>query len=208
MMIVGLNGSPNKKGRVASMLAQVMREAEKHGTKTRVIHLADQRILPHSGKLNPKTHVENTKDDMPKLQKLVLAADGIIFASPTHWFNVSTPMKAFLDRLTSLEHYGFLLEGKVAGIITYGPQGGALNAALAMLAPLIHMGLSIPPYGLVFDEGRQEKWVKDDLKLLAKNVLLQVKAQKELGLKWGYAHEKYKTSPIELLPANLKKRKK
>jgi multimeric flavodoxin WrbA len=203
-LILGVNGSPNKKGYVAKLLATAMREAERRGAETKTVHLADFKILPPSGKLNPKVYLETTKDGMPRLQRLVLEADGIIFATPTHWFNMSSLMKIFVDRLTALEDYGFLLEGKAAGVISYGPQGGGFNAALSLAAPLIQMGLSIPPYGLIFDEGRRDGWVNDDLKLLAKNMLLQISAGRELKLNWGYPGEKYEVSPREL----LKKKKK
>src|SRR3989338_2403296 len=167
--ILGINGSPKKNGTVFVMLKKVLAEAGKRGAKTQIINLADYKILPHSGKLDEKIYIEKTNDDMSKLQELVLHADGIVFATPTHWFNVSSLMKLFLDRLTSLEHYGFLLEGKSAGIVTYGPQGGALNSAMQILMILSQWGMSVPPYACLFDEGRKEKWFEDDLKLLAKN---------------------------------------
>lgn len=148
--ILGVNGSPNKNGRVFKMLQKTISEIKKRGVKTQIIHLTDYKITPHNGKLNPKTFLEKTKDDMPKLQRLILEADGIIFATPTHWFNVSSLMKLFLDRLTSLEDYDFLMEGKVAGFITYGPQGGGLNSAMLLTMTANHMGMAIPPYAAIF----------------------------------------------------------
>jgi multimeric flavodoxin WrbA len=41
-------------------------------------------------------------------------ADGFVFATPVHWFNMSALMKCFIDWLTSLEDT-CELEGKVAG---------------------------------------------------------------------------------------------
>lgn len=85
------------------MLATALAEAKKSGASVKTVNLADYKILPHSGKLNPKSYKEKTKDDMAQLQEFVLKADGIIFASPTHWFSSSSLMKLFMDRLTSLE---------------------------------------------------------------------------------------------------------
>lgn len=195
--ILGINGSPNKKGRVGKMLTQSLDEAKRLGAQVESINLADYKILSHSGVLNNKIYLEKTKDDMGKLIKKVLTAEAIIFATPTHWFNVSSLMKLFLDRLTSLEHYNFLLEGKTAGIITYGPQGGGLNSAMNLLMILNQWGMSVPPYGTLFDEGRGEQWMKDDLKLLAHNILKQIEIGRETN--WGYKNSKYKTRPTELL---------
>lgn len=195
--VLGINGSPNKNGKVSALLASSLDEIKKLGGETKLVNLSEYKILPHTGKLNEKVYLEKSKDDMAKLVKLVLSADGIIFATPTHWFNVSSHMKLFLDRLTSLEHYNFLLEGKSAGIITYGPQGGALNSAMQMLMICNQWGMSVPPYAAVFDEGRGEQWQKDDLKLLAKNILLEISSSRETN--WGYAKSKYQFRPTELL---------
>ena len=196
-IILAINGSPNTKGRVSAMLAQTLAEVKKLGGSSKLVNLSEYKILPHTGVLNEKTYLEKSKDDMAKLVKLVLPADGIIFATPTHWFNVSSLMKLFVDRLTSLEHYNFLLEGKSAGIITYGPQGGALNSAMQLLMICSQWGMSVPPYGCLFDEGRGDFWMKDDLKLLAKNILQEIEISRETN--WGYGSSKYKFRPTELL---------
>lgn len=199
-LVLIIQGSPNKNGRVAEMATSVAVALRQYGAETRLIHLTNYKILPHSGKLNPKIFIERTKDDMPALQRLVLKADGIVFATPTHWFNMSSMMKLFIDRLTSLEHYNFLLEGKVAGFVSYGPQGGAVNALMLLIMFASQMGMVIPPYAAVFDEGRKDQWVKKDLSLLAKNMVQQIKAGKDGEINWGYPGAKYKTSPIELIP--------
>lgn len=198
-LALGINGSPRKNGTVSRMLKNTLQEIEKRGGKTETVYLAATRILPHTGKLDDKIFIEDTDDDMPRLQELVLKADGIIFATPTYWFNVSSLMKLFLDRLTSLEHYKFLLEGKVGGIISYGPEGGALNSAMQILMFASQNGMIVPPYCAIFDEGRKDAWLKDAYKLMAKNILLQIQAGKKLQLNWDFPDSKYKTSPIELL---------
>jgi multimeric flavodoxin WrbA len=196
-LILGINGSPVKNSKVSKMLAEVLLAAKKRGTTVKQVNLSDYKILPHSGILNEKIYLEKTKDDMQKLQKLILQADGVVFATPTHWFHVSSLMKLFLDRLTSLEHYNFLLEGKVTGFITYAPQGGGVNAAMNMMMITSQMGMLVPPYATVFDEGRNDKWLKPALGLLAKNMLSMIELSKKSN--WDYDKSKYKHSPIELL---------
>lgn len=197
--ILGINGSPKKNSRTGKMLDRALMEVVKFGAEVQRIDLCDYKILPHSGELSPEKYIEDTDDDMPELQKLVLKADGIIFATPTHWLNMSSLMKLFTDRLTSLEDYNFLMEGKVAGFITYGPQGGAMNAAMILTMVANHMGMAIPPYAAIFDEGRGDEWLEKEYAVLAKNMVNQIRAWKELKLNWGYPDAKYKISPIELL---------
>lgn len=205
-LILGINGSTRKDGHVAGLLKSVMGSASKLGAETRIINLAEYLILPHDGKLDDKASIEDTSDDMPGLQRLVLKADGLVLATPTHWFNMSSRMKLFTDRLTSLEHNKFLLEGKVAGLISYGPQGGALVPLMILTTVVLNMGMVIPPYCLIFDEGRNEKWPKYDKRVMAKNMLHQIKVSKRFN--WGYPKEKYKFSPIELLKDEKNKNKK
>lgn len=206
--ILAVNGSPRKNGKVSKMLDRVVLELERLDVKVQKLNLADHKILPPDGKLNTGQYIEKTRDDMPRLQKLVLKADGIIFATPTHWLNMSSLMKLFTDRLTSLEDYNFLMEGKVAGFITYGPQGGAMNSAMLLTMVANHMGMAIPPYAAIFDEGRGDKWLDKEYAVLAKNMLNQIRAWKELKLNWGYPDAKYKISPIELMRNEKNKNKK
>ncbi len=203
IFILGVNGSPHKSSHTARLLKITLSEAKRLGAKTQMIHLADYKILPHDGRLNSKIYIEKTKDDMPELQKLVLDADGIVFATPTHWFNVSSLMKLFLDRLTSLEDYAFLMEGKAAGIITYGPHGGASASAMIVAMTALHWGMCLPPYAAVFDEGRKDKWVKDDCSLIAKNMIQYIKVWRRSKLNWGFPDEEYEISPIELLTKKI-----
>ncbi len=188
--ILGVNGSTKKDGRVALLLGLVLGEAERRGAKIQTVNLGEHKISPPTGELKEGVTIEDTTDDMPKLQELVLAAHGIVFASPTHWFAPSARMKTFIDRLTSLEHGGFLLEGKVGGFVTFGPQGGALNNATLMVMIASAMGMIVPPYAAVFDEGRGDEWVERDCTLLAKNMLQQIEANRKLKLHWGYPEEK------------------
>ena len=196
-LIVGINGSPHKgKSHTRKLLKLVTDEANRRAVNTKIIDLAELKILPHTGKFNPNKYLDNQEDDMAELTKNLLQADGLVFASPTHWFNMSSLMKIFIDRLTSLEDYGFLLEGKIGGFIAYGPQGGAFNNVSLMSTIANQMGLIIPPYGMIFDEGRKDGWVIKDCKLLAKNMIELIKIGK--NSKWGENTDNYKKSPIEM----------
>lgn len=79
-----------------------------------------------------------------------------------------------------------MLEGKAAGFITYGPQGGVANNAMQLMMIANHWGMVSPPYACVFDEGRKDDWVKKDSKLLGKNMVQLINLQKKSGVNWGY----------------------
>jgi multimeric flavodoxin WrbA len=97
-------------------------------------------------------------------------------ATPVYWFNTSAIMKAFVDWLTFLEMEQFALEGKVAGVIAHGDEDGGNQAAMAIIAPLLHMGVMIPPYCAFFRNRKmaqhsEGQWQLNDPRLVGRNVV-------------------------------------
>lgn len=177
--ILIINASPKRKGHTAVLLEAFAKEIKKKGAKVNWIHLPREKIKAVDGRLGKIKNLSH-------LLKRVLASDGIVIGTPTYWFNVPGVLKNFIDQLTILEESGFLLEGKVAGFIVYSPQGGSTNVLANLALTASHMGMVLPPYALIFDDGRGDKWVKDDIKLLAKNMILQIEVQKKLNISWDY----------------------
>lgn len=74
------------------------------------------------------------KDDMQPLYQKVRDAQGVIFATPVYWFNVSAQMKLFIDRTYAVHgEGGYALTGKDIGVIlTYEDEdvfaSGGVNA--------------------------------------------------------------------------------
>ena len=162
---MGINGSPHKDGTTAKLLGLVLNGAKKAGAKTEIIHLYDWDIKPAPGNYSrdPKTEIiaKMPQDDMWKLYPKIVAADGLVLATPNYWANMSGVMKNFIDRLTPLENEGFQLENKIAAFIATAKEneGGVEMAALSMVAALSQMGVCIPPGGILRYPSR---WVKTD----------------------------------------------
>lgn len=209
-LIIGINGSPRKRGHTFNLLCQVLNSVKKHGGKTEIIHLADKNIKSCLGCYSTNSKLCQLpcriKDDMQEIHKLLEEAEGIVFASPVYWFNISGLMKNFLDRLTCLEYSpkesdSFVLEGKVVGLVVSGEEAGMTSALSAMLNFALHQGMVVPPYPMVYsfsEEKKNLKWNKIDLGLLGKNILTMIKAQKYLEKKcpqnWPYPWD-YKCQP-------------
>ena len=114
MKILGFNGAPAKTGTVAALLSESLQAAAEEIAElgeipnTALIHLVDIVKDFHDGSFtNIPSSLQSTFDSMR-------TADGFVFATPVHWFNMSALMKCFIDWLTSLEDT-CELEGKVAG---------------------------------------------------------------------------------------------
>jgi multimeric flavodoxin WrbA len=173
MKIIGFNGSPHRKGPVASLLNAALKSAEsevkalQRNSEVKRYDLVDVVRDFHDG----------SYDGEPATLKPVFSdmrdADGFLFATPAHWFNVSSLMKCFIDWMTSHE---FDFQGKVFGTIVHCEEDGGNQAAAAIVLPLLHMGLLIAPYSAFFKnrhgaEQSEAGWQLVDHRLVGKNVV-------------------------------------
>lgn len=104
MLVLGLQGSPRKKGNTRYLLSRFMEEIEKTGAKTRTVHVDEQNILPcKEYVVCEKKGICPIKDDMdPLVYPLLRKADVVIMASPVFFYNVTAQMKALIDRTQTL----------------------------------------------------------------------------------------------------------
>lgn len=122
MNIIGIIGSPRgKKGNTGRLLAEVLEGARQAGANTDVIVLKPGTVRPCMG--CDQCHVSGRcpqKDEFETIKARILAADGLVLASPNYIFNVSAQLKAFMDRCCGVLHcLGF--EGKYgAAVVTSG----------------------------------------------------------------------------------------
>ncbi len=125
MQVVCIVGSPHgPRGNTARLLQEVLAGAAAHGCRAETIYLDGRSILPCNGcdachKLGRCVQ----KDDFEAVRAKILAADGLILASPNYLFSVSAQLKAFLDRCCGVVHLlGF--SGKYgAAVVTSGGGG-------------------------------------------------------------------------------------
>ena len=85
--------------------------------------------IPESG------HVFCEKDDL-------INCSGLLLGSPTHFGNMASPLKYFLDQTTELWLSGALID-KPAGVFTSTSSihGGQESTLLSMMLPLMHHGM-------------------------------------------------------------------
>ena len=182
--ILGINGSPHVKGVGAQLLEEALDGCLSTGAETLTYHLVD----PLNGYVQGE-YRDTTPPGLELLFEQILRADGIIFSTPTYWFNMSALMKSLMEYLTNLELRKFALEGKVAGLIATCKEDGAQGTLSLMAAPLVHMGFLLPPYSMVFRNTKmadksENNWQKEDILLLGQNVVQLVNLVKETS--WGY----------------------
>ncbi len=131
-----------------------------------------------------------THERLPKIPKIIneiVDCDGLVITTPTYWFNLPAILKSAIEHLTVTEEHGYYLEGKVAGAIAYGPDGGATDVLENLALVLTNMGCVLPPYSLIWFGQKDDQWTLRDIDLLAQNMVVQIKAQCAQNISWDYA---------------------
>jgi len=102
MKVVAFNGSARKDGNTAILINEVFKELKKAGIKTELVQLAGKKIrgCTACGKCftSQDKRCSVKGDILNDCIEKMLDADGIILASPTYFSDVSTEMKALIDR--------------------------------------------------------------------------------------------------------------
>lgn len=136
MKVVAFNGSPRSNGNTAQSIQIVFNELEKAGIETELIQLGGRKLF---GCLACERCLEKQDrrcvredDEMNTFIGIMSAADGIIIGSPTYFSNVSTEVKALIDRCgyVNWANSGVLFRGKVgAGVVAAGRAGSNFTYA-------------------------------------------------------------------------------
>jgi multimeric flavodoxin WrbA len=180
MKICLVNGSARTDGQTAGLLNKMRRTFEAHGANTFVIHLRNAKLEPCDGSQTP-----HLRADFRRLFTRLTEAHGIVFATPTYWFNVSGLMKNFLERLTVAEK-NWPLEGSVAGFIATGEshEDGAMVALMTMAAMANHLGMVTFPYSMVYFRRGRPHWAGRAIANYAENMIHMMRVMQRDGKSW------------------------
>lgn len=131
MKVVAFNGSPRKNGNTAQSIGMVLEELESAGIETELIQLGGRKVFGclACGKCftMKNNRCARKDDDMNDLIAKMEEADGIIIGSPTYFSNVSTEVKALIDRCgyVNKANSGNLLRGKTGTAVVSVRRSGA-----------------------------------------------------------------------------------
>lgn len=131
MNVIGLNGSPRKEGNTFAAIRTVFGELEKEGIGTELIQLGSSNIRGCRACFKCFETKDNRciqKDDLNGFVEKMVNADGIIIGSPTYFANVSSEVKALIDRAGLVSRAnGNLFSRKVGAAVVAARRAGAVN---------------------------------------------------------------------------------
>ncbi len=133
MKVVAFNGSARKQGNTAILINHVFSELEKEGIETELVELAGKKIQGCTACykcFETKDRKCAVKNDIVNdcIEKMV-EADGIILGSPTYFADITSEMKALIERagFTSGAN-GVMFKRKVGAAVVAVRRGGAIHA--------------------------------------------------------------------------------
>ena len=149
MKVLAINASPRKGGNTDLILREVLGPLEKGGWETEIIQIGGK---PMRGCLGCRKCYENKdgkciikNDELNNILPKLFEADAVILGTPTYYADLTSEMKAFIDRAGYVAGAnGRLLQGKIGAGVMAVRRGGAIHALDSMNHFFMICGMIIP----------------------------------------------------------------
>lgn len=157
LLIIGLNGSPQKEQNTFLMLKTALEEAEKLGAETKIINVVDALKGLKSpfctNCTSPCTGICYENSPLDEVYNILGQCDGLIIGSPVYFGTVSAQLKAFWDKSRKVRSEKKLVN-VVGGAIAVGASrfGGQETTVNAIHDMMLVQGLTIVGDGFIEDD--------------------------------------------------------
>jgi multimeric flavodoxin WrbA len=133
MKVVGFNGSARKDGNTAILINYVFGELENEGIQTEMVQLSGKEIVGCKACFKcfdiKDDHCVVDDDYLNECIDKMIQADGIILGSPTYFADVSTEIKALIDRAGLVaKANGDMFKRKVGAAVLAVRRAGSIHA--------------------------------------------------------------------------------
>ncbi len=133
MRVTAFNGSPRKDGNTAHLIQHAFAALQAEGIETELVQVGGQPIRGCTAcfqcfeKKNGRCviHTDIANDCIEKMRQ----SDGILLASPTYYADITSELKALIDRTGFVSAAnGRFLKRKVGAAVIAARRGGAIHA--------------------------------------------------------------------------------
>jgi multimeric flavodoxin WrbA len=141
MKILGISGSPKKRGNTEFLLDEALTIGLERGFQTEKLLCSELRVGfcidcgdCAKGKICP------LDDDMIRVYGSMKEADGLAVASPVYFGSITAQLKSIFDRTLLLRRQGFKLRNKAGcGITVGGARNGGQEKAMDSIHAWMHI---------------------------------------------------------------------
>lgn len=191
MKVIAFCGSPRRGGNTEQLIQVALKPLEEAGIETEIFHVGGKSVhgciacMKCAEKQDGTCIIDN--DFVNEAIEKMREADGIILGTPTYFANVSTEMKALIDRagMTTLVN-GNQLARKVGGSVVAVRRGGAMQAYNALntffgISQMITVNSSYWNMGRGLDKGdvQQDEEGLQTMENLGKNMAWLLKKMED-----------------------------
>jgi multimeric flavodoxin WrbA len=182
MKVIAFNGSARKDGNTAILINSVLKELQKEGIEIEHLQLAGQKIQGcmacYKCFENKNRQCVFNDDILNTCVEKMDQAQGIILGSPTYFTDVSTEMKALIDRSGFVSKAnGDMLQRKLGAAVVAMRRAGCIHAFdtlnhFFLIAQMIIPGSSYWNMGIGRNKGEVEKDEEgiNTMKVLGRNM--------------------------------------
>ena len=182
MKVTAFNGSARKDGNTAIMLNVALYELKNQGIDTELYQLSGKQIhgciACYKCMENKDQRCAVKKDVANECIEKMLASDGILLGSPTYFADVSTEMKALIERAGLVSRAnGDMFKRKLGASVVVARRGGSVHAFDSMnhfflIGEMIIPGSNYWNMGFGLNKGDVEKDEEaiGTMKVLGKNM--------------------------------------
>jgi multimeric flavodoxin WrbA len=182
MKVIAFNGSARKDGNTAIMLEVALQELNKQGIETELYQLAGKQIhgciACYKCMENKDRRCAVKKDVANECIEKMLASDGILLGSPTYFADITTEMKALIDRAGLVARAnGNMFKRKVGAAVVTARRGGCVHAFDSMNHFFLIGEMIIPGsnywnmgFGLAPGDVKNDAEALATMKILAENM--------------------------------------
>jgi multimeric flavodoxin WrbA len=182
MKVIAFNGSARKDGNTAIMLNVVLDELKSKKIDTELVELSGKKIhgciACYKCFQNKDQRCAVKKDIANECIEKMLASDGILLGSPTYFGDVSTEIKALIDRAGLVaKANGDLFKRKVGAAVVVARRGGAIHTFDSMnhfflISQMIIPGSNYWNMGFGLDKGdvKKDEEAMQTMRLLGQNM--------------------------------------
>jgi len=121
LKVLGVVGSPRRKGNTAALVEKILEGAREAGIETERFYLGDMQLNPCKDCVVCKRTGECAqKDDMQLVYEAIKDANVLVLGTPIYFDHISAQTKIFIDRLRkAIWGVGFPKGAKAIVVITY-----------------------------------------------------------------------------------------
>jgi len=167
MKVIAFNGSARKNGNTAILLNRVLGVLDGESIETELYQLSGKKIngcrACYKCSKNKDQRCSVTDDILNECIEKMLEADGIILGSPTYFADITTEMKALIDRAGFVARVnGHMFKRKIGAAVISARRGGSIHAFdsinhFFLLSQMIIPGSSYWNLGFGSEKGEVEK---------------------------------------------------